>query len=261
MILGKKIVVVLPAFQAGRTLEKTHKAIPHDFIDEVILVDDASSDDTVEVANALGIRVFEHKKNLGYGANQKTCYAEALKLDADVVVMLHPDYQYEPRLSVTLASMVATDIYDVVLGSRILGSGTKVGGMPLYKYYANRFLTIFQNIMTGAKLSEYHTGYRAFSKDVLLSIPMLANSDDFVFDNEMLCQIIGAKFRIGEISCPTNYSSDASTIGFLDSIIYGLGVLRNCLLFRAWKSHFFVPQIYREDSKFYLEQQNVPERE
>lgn len=261
MILGKKIVVVLPAFQAGRTLEKTYQAIPHEFIDEVILVDDASSDNTVEVANALGIRVIEHEKNLGYGANQKTCYAEALKLDADVVVMLHPDYQYEPRLSVTLASMVASDIYDVVIGSRILGNGAKAGEMPRYKYYANRFLTFFQNLMTGAKLSEYHTGYRAFSKQVLLSIPLLANSDDFVFDNEMLCQVIGANFRIGEVSCPTHYAPDASSIGVWDSIVYGLGVLRNSLLFRAWKCHVLVPRIYREDPKFYLEQKNVSERE
>ena len=261
MILGKKIVVVLPAFQAGRTLEKTYQAIPHEFIDEVILVDDASSDNTVQVANALGIRVIEHEKNLGYGANQKTCYAEALKLDADVVVMLHPDYQYEPRLSVTLASMVASDIYDVVIGSRILGNGAKAGEMPRYKYYANRFLTFFQNLMTGAKLSEYHTGYRAFSKQVLLSIPLLANSDDFVFDNEMICQVIGANFRIGEVSCPTHYASDASSIGVWDSIVYGLGVLQNSLLFRAWKCHILEPRIYREEPKFYLEGQEQFKRE
>ncbi|PCI54486.1 MAG: glycosyl transferase family 2 [Alphaproteobacteria bacterium] len=252
MILGKKIVVVLPAYQAGRTLEKTYRAIPHDSIDEVILVDDASSDDTVEVANALGIRVIVHEKNLGYGANQKTCYAEALKLGADVVVMLHPDYQYEPRLSVTLASMVASDIYDVVIGSRILGNGTKAGGMPRYKYYANRVLTFFQNVMMGAKLSEYHTGYRAFSRHVLLSIPILANSNDFVFDNEMLCQIIASKFRIGEVSCPTRYTPDASSIGLWDSIIYGIGVLKNCILYTAWKIGLFTPKIYQENPDFRL---------
>ena len=227
MINGKRLVVVLPAFNAGKTLEKTYREIPADIVDEVILVDDHSLDDTVGVARALNLHhVIQHERNLGYGGNQKTCYDHALELHADIVVMLHPDYQYTPRLISAMASLIAWEVYPVVFGSRILGKGALTGGMPRYKWVANRILTLLQNLMLGQKLSEYHTGYRAFSAEVLRKIAYHKNSDDFVFDNEVVSQIFMAGFAIGEITCPTRYSEDASSIKLGASIRYGLGVLR-----------------------------------
>jgi glycosyltransferase involved in cell wall biosynthesis len=227
MINGKKIIVILPAYNAGYTLRRTYHEIPHDIVDEVILTDDASTDDTLLVAEELDIRhVIKHEQNSGYGANQKTCYAKALELNADIVVMLHPDYQYTPKLIPSMVYLIANNIYPVVLGSRILGNGALHGGMPVYKYFANRVLTFFQNIMTGAKLSEYHTGYRAFSAEVLKKIDFHKNSNGFVFDNEILSQIIYSGFNIGEITCPTNYFREASSINFKNSIYYGSGVIR-----------------------------------
>lgn len=226
MLNGKKIVVVLPAFNAAQTLEATYREIPHDLVDETVLVDDASRDDTVKVAARLGIRhIVVHEKNKGYGGNQKTCYDTALSLDADIVIMLHPDYQYTPKLIPAMASIIANDIYPVVLGSRILGKGAQTGGMPVYKYYFNRMLTFAQNLLINQKLSEYHTGYRAFSREVLKGINYHANSDDFVFDNQMLSQIFMAGFEIAEVTCPTKYFEEASSINFSRSVTYGLGVL------------------------------------
>ena len=234
MINGKRIVVVLPAYNAAKTLEMTVREIP-DVVDECILVDDNSRDETAKVAARLGLVVEVHPKNRGYGGNQKTCYAKALEHNADVVVMLHPDYQYTPLLVTPMATMIAYGVYDIALGSRILGGGALRGGMPMYKYVANRLLTAFQNEMMGAKLSEYHTGFRAFSKEVLLSLPMERNSDDFVFDNQFLAQAIYSGARIGEISCPTKYFAEASSINFRRSSIYGLGVLKTCFEFRMAK--------------------------
>jgi len=231
----KKIVVVMPAYNAAATLEKTYSEIPQEVVDEVVLVDDKSSDHTAEVARRLGIKHVIHSRNLGYGGNQKTCYTLALREQADIVVMVHPDYQYSPKLITAMAGMVASGHYDVVLGSRILGGGALGGGMPLYKYVSNRFLTLFQNILLGQKLSEYHTGLRAFTREVLLSLPLNENDDDFIFDNEMLVQVLAFGFRIGEISCPTRYMEEASSISFSRSIKYGLGVLSNSLRYRAWK--------------------------
>jgi glycosyltransferase involved in cell wall biosynthesis len=235
MLHGKKVVVVLPAYRAARTLEQTYREIPKDAVDAVVLVDDASPDDTVAEARRLGILTFEHPRNRGYGGNQKTCYTVALRLQADIVVMLHPDYQYDPRLITAMAGMVASEVYDVVLGSRILGNTARAGGMPLYKYVSNRFLTAFQNLLLGTKLSEFHTGYRAFSRRVLETLPLLANSDDFVFDNQILAQTVAGGFSIGEISCPTRYFAEASSISFSRSVRYGLGVLSTSVGFRAWK--------------------------
>lgn len=235
MLHHKKIVVVLPAYKAARTLKQTYAEIPLDIVDELVLVDDASGDKTSELARDLGMHVFVHQKNLGYGANQKTCYREALALGADIVVMLHPDYQYDPRLISAMAGMVASGVYDVVLGSRILGGTALRGGMPLYKYVSNRVLTAFQNLLVGAKLSEYHTGYRAFSRDVLTRLPLLANSDDFLFDNQMLIQAVAFGFRVGEVSCPTKYFAESSSISFRRSVVYGLGVLRTSIAYRLWK--------------------------
>ena len=229
MIRGRKIVVVLPAYNAERTLRVTYEGIPRDIVDEVILTDDGSSDGTVKLARDLGIRTFVHASNRGYGANQKTCYLEALRSGADVVVMLHPDYQYDPRLIRAMASMLTEEVYDVVIGSRILGGGALRGGMPRYKYLSNRALTLAQNLVTGRKLSEYHTGYRAFTRDVLRTLPLVENSDDFVFDNQMLAQAIYFGFRVGEISCPTSYHDASSSIGFARAITYGLGCLRTTL--------------------------------
>ena len=226
MLHDKKIVVVLPAYNAAKTLEKTYNEIPFDIVDDIVLVDDNSPDDTIKVAENLGIKhIIKHQKNRGYGGNQKTCYAHALSLGADVIIMLHPDYQYTPMLIPAMASIIAQDLYPVVLGSRILGKGALKGGMPMYKYIANRFLTLFQNILIGEKLSEYHTGYRAFSKEVIMALHLEANSDDFVFDNQMLSQIVYAGFSIGEVTCPTKYFAEASSINFKRSSIYGLGVL------------------------------------
>ncbi len=236
MLHGKKIVVVLPAYHAEKTLEMTYNDIPHDIVDEVVLVDDCSDDGTVEVGRGLGIKnILVHEENLGYGANQKSCYAEALKLGADIVVMLHPDYQYTPKLITAMASMIASGEFDVVLGSRILGPGAIKGGMPPYKYIANRFLTLVENILLRQKLSEYHTGYRAFSREVLEKLPLLENSDDFVFDNELLAQAVYFGFRIGEISCPTKYFDEASSINFSRSVVYGIGVLATACKFRLQK--------------------------
>ena len=225
MINGKRIIVVLPAYNAERTLEATVRELP-DTVDEIILVDDRSSDQTVALARRLGLRVIVHEHNRGYGGNQKTCYAEALDRGADVVVMNHPDYQYSPLLVTALASMVAYGVYDLVLGSRILVGGARKGGMPLYKYISNRALTLFQNLLTGARLSEYHTGYRAFDRGLLEALPLRENSEDFVFDNQMLAQAIVYGARIGEVSCPTRYFPEASSINLRRSIVYGLGVLR-----------------------------------
>jgi glycosyltransferase involved in cell wall biosynthesis len=225
MFHGQKIIVVMPAYNAAGTLQRTYEEIPLDMVDEVVVTDDASSDETVNIAKELGLHVLVHERNQGYGANQKTCYAEALRLGADVVVMLHPDYQYTPKLLPAMISMITYGPFDVVLGSRILGGGALVGGMPRYKYVANRILTLFQNILTGAKLSEYHTGYRAFTREVLEALPLEVNSDDFVFDNQMLAQIIQARFSIGEVSCPAAYFPEASSIHFGPSVKYGFGVL------------------------------------
>lgn len=232
MLNGKKIIVVMPAFNAARTLERTYRDLPFDLIDEVLLVDDGSVDATVELSQSLGLTTFLHEKNMGYGKNQKTCYREALARAADIVVMVHPDYQYSPRLVTPLVGMIAFGEYDVVLASRILGNGALEGGMPRYKYVANRFLTAFQNLMIGQKLSEYHTGYRAFSRKVLESLPLEENTNDFLFDNEVLAQIVYFRFRIGEISCPTRYFAEASSINFTRSVKYGLGVLITSIKFR-----------------------------
>lgn len=238
MLKGKKIVIVMPAYNAAPTLKKTYNEIPMDIVDEVILVDDCSADDTVEVARALGIHhVLRHDRNKGYGGNQKTCYREALELGADVVIMLHPDYQYTPLLIESIAYLIVNELYPVVLASRILGNGALKGGMPRYKYFFNRCLTWFQNVMVGQKLSEYHTGYRAFTREVLENIPFMRNSDDFVFDNQMLAQIIYAGYDIGEVTCPTKYFPEASSINFRRSCRYGFGVLRTSLQFRLQKWH------------------------
>lgn len=229
MLNGQRIVVVMPAYNAERTLGRTYREIPKEIVDKVFLVDDGSGDRTVEVARELGIEHVVHPQNRGYGANQKTCYAMALQEGADIVVMVHPDYQYTPRLITAMAAMIASGEFDVVLGSRILGTGALRGGMPLYKFISNRFLTLVQNLLVGHKLSEYHTGFRAFSRRVLTTLPLLENSDDFLFDNEMLTQAIRFGFRIGEITCPTRYMADSSSINFSRSVLYGLGVLRTSL--------------------------------
>lgn len=228
MIENKSIAVVLPAYNAAETLKATVAEIPA-IVDHRILVDDGSQDRTVAVARELGLSTFEHDANYGYGRNQMTCYREALRAGADIVVMVHPDYQYTPKLVTAMASMIAFDVYDVVLGSRILGDTARSGGMPLYKYVSNRLLTATQNYLLGAKLSEYHTGYRAFSRRVLETLPLLENSDDFVFDNQMLTQCLYFGFRVGEVSCPTKYFAEASSISFRRSVTYGLGVLRTSM--------------------------------
>jgi glycosyltransferase involved in cell wall biosynthesis len=227
MIQTKKIIVVLPAFNASKTLEKTFKEIPLDIVDEVVLVDDNSTDETLSIAKALGIKhIIIHDQNKGYGANQKSCYLKALELKADIVIMLHPDYQYTPKLIHSMSYLIANNVYPVVLGSRILGKGALKGGMPIYKYIANRFLTLAQNILINQKLSEYHTGFRAFSKDVINAIDLTHNSDDFIFDNQMICQIFNKNFEIAEITCPTTYSKESSSINFKRSVTYGFGVLK-----------------------------------
>jgi glycosyltransferase involved in cell wall biosynthesis len=234
VINGKRIAVVFPAYNAEKTLEATVRELPES-VDIRILVDDHSSDGTVAIAQRLGLQSFVHNRNYGYGRNQQTSYREALAAGADVVIMVHPDYQYTPLLVTAMASMIAYDVYDVVLGSRILGGRARQGGMPLWKYVANRFLTLFENTLLGAKLSEYHTGYRAFSSTVLKDLPLLENSDDFVFDNQMLAQCIMFGFRMGEISCPTKYFTEASSINFRRSVQYGLGVLLTSVQFRLQK--------------------------
>ena len=235
MYLNQKVIVVLPAYNAELTLEKTYKEIPFDIVDELVLVDDASKDHTSDLARKLGIQhVIRHEANKGYGGNQKTCYRKALELNADIVVMLHPDYQYTPKLITAMVSIIGHKLYPVVFGSRILGKGALKGGMPIYKYFANRFLTLFQNILMNQKLSEYHTGYRAFSGEVLRSLDLAQNSDDFIFDNQMIAQIFYKGFEIGEVTCPTKYFEEASSINFSRSVTYGLGVLKvSCLYFLA----------------------------
>jgi glycosyltransferase involved in cell wall biosynthesis len=245
MIKGKKLVIVLPAYKAALTLEKTYREIPFDIVDDVVLVDDASPDNTIEVGKQLGIKhIIRHEKNKGYGGNQKSCYDKALELNADIVIMLHPDYQYTPMLIPAMADIIASGLYPVVLGSRILGKGALKGGMPMYKYIFNRCLTLAQNILMSQKLSEYHTGYRAFSKEVLKGINYHTNSDDFVFDNQMLAQIFYADFEIAEVTCPTKYFEEASSINFKRSSIYGLGVLRTSLQYFFAKLGVAKPKIF-----------------
>ena len=247
MLNQKKIVVVMPAFNAASTVEKTFREIPHDIVDEVVLVDDKSHDNTAEVAKNLGIKyVITHEENTGYGGNQKSCYRVALELGADVVIMVHPDYQYTPKLCQAMASMLSEGVYDCVLASRILGVGALRGGMPIYKYMSNRLLTAFQNLLLNYKLSEYHTGYRAFTREVLERLPLEDNSDNFLFDNQMVAQIVYAGFDIGEISCPTRYDEDSSSINLASSAQYGLGVIATSVLFRChrwgiYKSRLFSP--------------------
>ena len=236
MINAKKVVVVLPAYNAAKTLEITYREIDFSIVDEVILVDDNSKDETIEEARKLGIgHIIKHDENKGYGGNQKTCYNKALELGADIVIMLHPDYQYTPKLIPSMTHLIANDLYHVVLGSRILGKGALAGGMPWYKYIANRLLTLFQNIMMNAKLSEYHTGYRAFSREVLEKVNYNANSDNFIFDNQMLAQIWYADYEIAEITCPTRYFDDASSINVKNSTVYGIGVLKTSVMYRMQK--------------------------
>ena len=238
MIANRRICVVLPAYNAARTLEMTFHEIPADIVDDVILVDDASTDDTLRLAKKLGVFAVRHDYNKGYGGNQKTCYRLALERGADVVIMLHPDYQYTPKLLLPMASMLCSGLFDVVLGSRILGTGALAGGMPLYKYIANRGLTFVQNILLGHKLSEYHTGYRGFTRSVIETLPLERNSNDFIFDNQMLSQVIYQGFRVGEISCPARYFAESSSINFHRSVIYGLGVLKTSISFRLARLGF-----------------------
>ena len=236
MIKGKIIVVVLPAYNAAATLEKTYKEIPFDIVDDVVLVDDNSRDETILKAQELGIQhIVKHEVNRGYGGNQKSCYTKALSIGADIIVMLHPDYQYTPKLIESMAYMIANEVYPVAFGSRILGKGALKGGMPMYKYIANRMLTLFQNILMGQKLSEYHTGYRAFDNQIFDKINIEANSDDFIFDNQMIAQIFYAGFEIGEVTCPTKYFDEASSINFKRSSIYGLGVIKVSIQYRLQK--------------------------
>ena len=246
MICGKKVIVVLPAYNAAKTLEKTYRDIDLEVVDEVILVDDASKDNTVEIAKGLGIHVISHDRNKGYGGNQKSCYKQALKMGADIVIMLHPDYQYNPKLIPSMAYLIANDVFHVVLGSRILGDRAMINGMPVYKYIFNRFLTLSQNFIIWEKLSEYHTGYRAFSREVLQKVNFEANSDDFIFDNQMLTQIFYCGYEIGEISCPAKYFEEASSINFSRSLKYGLGVLGNSILFRLNKWKILRSKIYQQ---------------
>lgn len=247
MLYGKKIVVVLPAYNAALTLERTYREIPLHIVDEVVLVDDAGNDNTVEVGRQLGIRhIIRHEKNLGYGGNQKTCYNKALELGADIVIMVHPDYQYTPKLVPAMADIIAQGLYPVVLGSRILGNGALKGGMPLIKYVANRILTFIQNVLVNQKLSEYHTGYRAFSREVLESVDYEANSNNFIFDNQMLSQIIYQDFGIGEVTCPTKYFEEASSISLRNSSIYGMGVLKVSLVHRLCKWGLMKRKMYEK---------------
>lgn len=244
MLNGRKIVVVLPAYNAEKTLRDTYREIPLDIVDKVLLVDDHSADDTVFLAKMLGIETIAHDRNYGYGRNQKTCYKEALLHNADIVIMVHPDYQYTPKLITAMASMIAFGVYDVVLGSRIIGGGALKGGMPRYKYVFNRFLSAVENLLLGSKLSEFHTGYRAFSREVLENLPLHENSDDFVFDNEILAQIIYFGYRVGEVSCPTRYFKEASSINFKRSVIYGFGVLITSIKFRLQRLRLIKSRLF-----------------
>ncbi len=249
MLEGKKIIVVMPAYNAEKTLRKTYNDIPVGIVDEILVIDDHSTDKTVEVARKIGLPVYVHKENQGYGANQKTCYKEALKRKADIVIMLHPDYQYPPKLITAMAGLITSGMFDVVLGSRILGGMALKGGMPLYKYIANRILTLIENLLLGQKNSEYHTGYRAFSKEVLLTLPILENFDDFVFDNQILVQTIYFNYRIGEITAPSQYTKESSSIGFKKSVTYGFGVIFTIIKFMFQKFKLAKFSIFNKDGK------------
>ncbi len=249
MLSGKRVTVVMPAYNAEQTLERTVAEIPRDLVDDVIVVDDASRDRTVGAAERLGLHVIRHPTNRGYGANQKTCYRTALQRGADIVVMVHPDYQYTPRLVPALASCIASGLYDVALGSRILGGQALRGGMPVYKYLANRALTLAENVLLGAKLSEYHTGYRAFSRLLLETLPLEENADDFVFDNQMLVQAVRFGFNIAEVTCPTKYFGEASSISFSRSVVYGVGVLRTAGAFRLERMGLAKPRFLAEGGR------------
>lgn len=253
MIHQQRVVVVLPAYNAVKTLEQTYREIPMDVVDEVILVDDASHDETVELARRLGIPVVVHERNLGYGANQKTCYREALLRGADIIIMLHPDYQYSPKLITAMASMLGVGLYDLVLGSRILGIGALAGGMPRYKYLANRVLTFIENLVLRLKLSEYHTGYRGYRRELLERLPLGENSDDFVFDNELLAQAAIFGYRIGELSCPARYFPEASSINLRRSVVYGLGVLWTCLRALLHRFGAYTSPLYSERGRRLLQ--------
>ncbi|MBU1868596.1 glycosyltransferase family 2 protein [Patescibacteria group bacterium] len=249
MLEGKKIVVVMPAYNAEKTLEKTYNEIPKDVVDEILVTDDHSRDATVEVAKRLGLEVYLHEKNRGYGGNQKTCYRKALEKNADIIIMLHPDYQYPPKLITAMAGLICSEMFDVVLGSRILGGYATKGGMPLYKYFSNRILTFIENFILGLKLSEYHTGYRAFSRKVLLSLPILENSDDFVFDNQIIAQAGFYGYRIGEITAPSKYAKESSSISFKRSVIYGIGVIWTTIQFLLQKLNLAKFRIFNPDGK------------
>ena len=249
MINGKLVVVIMPAYNAEKTLRKTYNEVPHDIVDEIILTDDASQDRTAEVSRELNINTFVHMQNKGYGGNQKTCYQEALRAGSDIVIMLHPDYQYTPKLITAMASMIAYGVFDAVIASRILGNKALQGGMPLYKYIANRFLTTAENLIIKQKLSEYHTGYRAFSAEVLEKIPLLENSDDFVFDNEMLLQTMYFGFNVGEVSCPAKYFDEASSISFRRSMTYGIGVIQTAAKYLISKQGSNSYQIFNPNGK------------
>lgn len=253
MIDGKKVSVVLPAYNAAKTLEQTYREINRSVVDTVLLVDDKSRDDTVVIAKKLGITVIQHDRNLGYGGNQKTCYREILRHGADIIVMLHPDYQYSPKVVPSAAWLIASGEYDIVLGSRILVGGARRGGMPLYKYISNRFLTLTENLLLGQKLSEYHTGFRAFSRKVLETLPLLENSDDFVFDNQILAQAVYFGFNIGEISCPSRYFTEASSINFRRSVVYGFAVLKTALTFWGQKRGLVRSRLFSPDGKKLLD--------
>ena len=249
MLEGKKIIVVMPAYNAEKTLLKTYNDIPMGIVDEVLVADDFSTDRTVELVKKIGLPVFAHKRNLGYGANQKTCYQEALKRNADIVVMLHPDYQYPSKLITAMAALITSGMFDIVLGSRILGGMALKGGMPLYKYIANRALTFIENIFLGVKISEYHTGYRAFSKETLLKLPLLENSDDFIFDNQLLAQAIYFGYRVGEITAPAQYTKESSSINFKKSVIYGIEVIFTSLKFAIQALGLARFSIFSKDGK------------
>jgi len=249
MINGKRVTVIMPAYNAEKTLKKTYNEVPNDIVDEIILTDDASQDRTAEVSRELNIKTFVHLTNKGYGGNQKTCYQEALQLGSDIIIMLHPDYQYTPKLITAMASMIAYDVFDAVIASRILGNKALQGGMPLYKYIANRFLTTAENLIIKQKLSEYHTGYRAFSAKVLEKIPLLENSDDFVFDNEMLLQTMYFGFSVGEVSCPAKYFDEASSISFRRSVTYGIGVMQTAVKYLMSKRGSKGYKIFDPDGK------------
>lgn len=249
MINGKRVTVIMPAFNAEKTLQKTYDEVPHDIVDDIILTDDASQDRTADISRKLNIKTFVHLTNKGYGGNQKTCYQEALRAGSDIVIMLHPDYQYTPKLITAMASMIAFGVFDAVIASRILGNKALKGGMPLYKYIANRFLTTAENLLIKQKLSEYHTGYRAFSAEVLEKIPLMENSDDFVFDNEMLLQTMYFGFNVGEVSCPAKYFDEASSISFKRSVTYGVGVMKTAIKYLMSKQGIKSHNIFNPDGK------------